>query len=854
MQMKSMAAVALATSGLITNIAAGDAVEWRVADGGNGHWYEGVAVAADISWDAAKVACESRGGHLATLTSPAEDDFLWALASHPTYWVVVNGPGWTGAKGPWLGLHQAPGSPTASGWSWVTGEPFTWAHSSFVPNDGCTSDENALNYIGPASGSRQWNDFPGDVPCEIWGFPRAYIIEWSADCNNDGIVDYGQIRAGQLADSNANDVPDVCEAGIASCTPSVGIAPTIPLRDLDQGEGLVVGIQPDGTLVSWGSYTPTLPSGQFESVATGRNCAIAIRADGTLVGFGANEYGRLNVPSGLFSVVSAADASWHAAGIRPDGSLLCWGYNNNGQCNVPAGSYWAVAAGGHEVWSGFTVAVRSDGALAGWGNNTWGQASVPAGSNFRSVAAGYYHALALRNDNTIAGWGWNANGQSTAPSGQFVQVACGSNESVALRADGTVLIFGSAPSEVVSFFGARTDCTKVQITCCGGAVALVSTDCDSNGAFDAVEIAAQPASDQNANGVPDVCESTLLVPSQYPTIQAAIDAVPANSQRTVQVAAGTYNESFSLNGKDVLVRGAAKNATILDGTGLITSIAKFTGGEPATAGVESLVFRNGTAGSRFTPATTFTVGGAIFATNTAAHIADCRFENCRADYGGAVYQLNGLFAWNNCVFVDNTANDEGGAVLVYNCTGSVSGSSFASNRCGVSGPGSGSAFKAVGSNGDGESVVLDSCAFTGGYATSSGAAVEFYENIKYQPGVMRIVNTSITGNISGEIVLNGAAGLRILGRMQSCVLATGTNICNNTPKNVDGPYFIEGAVTVCGCAADITDDGVVNGGDLGVMLSNWGLASSSGVGDISHDGVVDGVDLAELLARWGICQ
>ncbi len=378
-------------------------------------------------------------------------------------------------------------------------------------------------------------------------------------------------------------------------------------------------------------------------------------------------------------------------------------------------------------------------------------------------------------------------------------------------------------------------------------------DCDGNGIPNADEIASG-APDTNANGVPDICESTILVPSQYPTIQAAIDAVPANSQRTVQVAAGTYNESFSLNGKDVLVRGAAKNATILDGTGLITSIAKFTGGEPATAGVESLVFRNGTAGSRFTPATTFTVGGAIFATNTAAHIADCRFENCRADYGGAVYQLNGLFAWNNCVFVDNIANDEGGAVLVYNCTGSVSGSSFAGNRCGVSGPGSGSAFKAVGSNGDGESVVLDSCAFTGGYATSSGAAVEFYENIKYQPGVMRIVNTSITGNISGEIVLNGAAGLRVLGRMQSCVLATGTNICNNTPKNVDGPYFIEGAVTVCGCAADITDDGVVNGGDLGVMLSNWGLASSSGVGDISHDGVVDGVDLAELLARWGTCQ
>ena len=378
-------------------------------------------------------------------------------------------------------------------------------------------------------------------------------------------------------------------------------------------------------------------------------------------------------------------------------------------------------------------------------------------------------------------------------------------------------------------------------------------DCDGNGIPNADEIASG-APDTNANGVPDICESTILVPSQYPTIQAAIDAVPANSQRTVQVAAGTYNESFSLNGKDVLVRGAAKNATILDGTGLITSIAKFTGGEPATAGVESLVFRSGTVGSRFTPATTFTVGGAIFATNTAAHIADCRFENCRADYGGAVYQLNGLFAWNNCVFVDNIANDEGGAVLVYNCTGSVLRRVFQLVILLVSGPGSGSAFKSVGSNGDGETIVLDTCTITGNIAGDSGSAVEHYEHTKYHPGVLRVVNTSITGNTSGQPIPHGAAGLRVLGRMQSCVLATGTNICNNTPKNVDGPYFIEGAVTVCGCAADITDDGVVNGGDLGVMLSNWGLASSSGVGDVSHDGVVDGVDLAELLARWGICQ
>jgi hypothetical protein len=42
------------------------------------------------------------------------------------------------------------------------------------------------------------------------------MIEWSADCNGDGIVDYGQILAGELDDTNANNIPDCCEQG-ANC-------------------------------------------------------------------------------------------------------------------------------------------------------------------------------------------------------------------------------------------------------------------------------------------------------------------------------------------------------------------------------------------------------------------------------------------------------------------------------------------------------------------------------------------------------------------------------------------------------------------------------------------------------------
>ena len=41
----------------------------------------------------------------------------------------------------------------------------------------------------------------------------------------------------------------------------------------------------------------------------------------------------------------------------------------------------------------------------------------------------------------------------------------------------------------------------------------------------------------------------LMVPAQYPTIQAAIHAAP--SPATILVSAGTYAEAINLEGKDV---------------------------------------------------------------------------------------------------------------------------------------------------------------------------------------------------------------------------------------------------------------------------------------------------------------
>ena len=81
-------------------------------------------------------------------------------------------------------------------------------------------------------------------------FAASYIIEWSADCNSNGIVDFGEIRAGQLPDQNANNVPDGCECAaypeLDACCPG----------DL-YPNGTVNGADLGILLSEWGEVTPT---------------------------------------------------------------------------------------------------------------------------------------------------------------------------------------------------------------------------------------------------------------------------------------------------------------------------------------------------------------------------------------------------------------------------------------------------------------------------------------------------------------------------------------------------------------------------------------------------------------------
>lgn len=110
---------------------------------------------------------------------------------------------------------------------------------------------------------------------------------------------------------------------------------------------------------------------------------------------------------------------------------------------APATSdFIAVATGGHGGIPEFGIAAKANGTVVSWGNPP---APVPAGlTNVKTVAAGYYHALAIREDNSLVVWG-EFNGASPRlpasldPAIVAADVLTGSF--VAIEADGDLVVW-----------------------------------------------------------------------------------------------------------------------------------------------------------------------------------------------------------------------------------------------------------------------------------------------------------------------------------------------------------------------------------------------------------------------------
>ena len=145
-------------------------VQWTTGPGANGHFYDVIA-STGINWQDAQAAAVSAGGYLATITSAAENSFVFSLADQPQFW-YVNQPG--ANIGPWLGGFQPAGSPEpGGGYQWVTGEPFVYTDwSSGEPNNSSNTESRIHFFKNPAPGrSQQWNDVSDFV------LINGYVVE-----------------------------------------------------------------------------------------------------------------------------------------------------------------------------------------------------------------------------------------------------------------------------------------------------------------------------------------------------------------------------------------------------------------------------------------------------------------------------------------------------------------------------------------------------------------------------------------------------------------------------------------------------------------------------------------------------
>ena len=178
-----------------------DPIQWSESEGGNGHWYAYVQSSSPSCWETDRAMAEAMGGYLATVTNQAENSFLGQLAQ-PFYPLSA-----AANIGGYQDLEDPDYSEPGGAWKWITGEPFEYTNWQGGEPGCCGPNEDWLDFNAK---SARWRDRVNCLPDEDANSEWA-LIEWSDDCNGDGIVDYGQILNGELTDCDGNGVPDICE-------------------------------------------------------------------------------------------------------------------------------------------------------------------------------------------------------------------------------------------------------------------------------------------------------------------------------------------------------------------------------------------------------------------------------------------------------------------------------------------------------------------------------------------------------------------------------------------------------------------------------------------------------------------
>ena len=789
-------------------------VEWKVSDGGNGHWYEFNPTLT--SWQDARLTAINKGGELASLSNASERYFWMAL--------IPVGSGTAGCPGcTWLGGFQdhlaADYAEPAGGWRWSDGTP--WNYNFWNPGEpNNLNGQDFLYASGPTNGS--WDDSDGTC-C------APFIIEWSADCNGDGIIDYGQILSGELNDDNSNGVPDICEsqtwATVLEFVPNPAVvtdanlraaiaATNLPWRVLDKGTNIEMLLIPGGTFTMGCSASDSSNCQSDENPTHQVTLSKAFYLGKTEVTQAQWQAKMGSNPS--FSKppnVTTLDTS------RPVETVSWYdiaGFNTATGLRLPSEAEWEYACRGgtrtafHSM-PGYPNGTNDDGFL---GNIAW----------FTSNSGSKTHAVAGKAANAFGMYDMSGNVW------EFCQDYYG-NYSISPSTDP---IGPPSGTNHVTRGGCKDDAFNL---------------CRSsrrNGLFDST------TKDQNfgfrAARTP-VPYNVLNVPSQFATIQAAINAAPTSGW-TIQVAPGTYNEAIDFKGKAITVKATGTRAsTIIDGTGLTTSVVRAVTGETSATVLQGFTIRNGPIGSA---SGTYRLGGGMFISSASPTIRDCAFTANQAAYGGGMYALYSNSLVENCTFSQNSGSADGGGVQLYGGSPNVRNCVVSDNTAGNRGGG----FHVVQYNTG--AATLDGCTISGNRSNVSDGGGISMAPLAGAAQKFLVSNCDITNNFA-QARGGGVWAVVDPAAPQQNVTLSGNTICNNISaiskrENV-WALFEDGGNTICDCFSDMNGDGTTNSADLGIMLGYYATITDPDFiqPDQDMNGKIDSADLGSLLSSFGDC-
>jgi alpha-tubulin suppressor-like RCC1 family protein len=301
--------------------------------------------------------------------------------------------------------------------------------------------------------------------------------------------------------------PNIAGIQVLSPVPVHGAAANVTqLSSSAGGRQFVLSLRSDGTVWGWGlnsfdvlgdqpgGFAPAqiygLPPGIVQ-VAAGGTHGAAVAADGSVWTWGGNDRGQLGYPTpgvasptphqvpGLSGVRQVAAGVDFTVALRSNGEVWTWGANDLGQLGdgthtdrvtparnlagygmtqVSAGTYYALARRPGSVWAwGY-----NDGGQLGNGSTATDSASPVIVNrltqNATQVVAGSNHAFSVDPDGSL--WAWGANGRGQLGLGTVgpaavrtpqkvpglagvTQLAAGTEQSMALRSDGTLLVWGT---------------------------------------------------------------------------------------------------------------------------------------------------------------------------------------------------------------------------------------------------------------------------------------------------------------------------------------------------------------------------------------------------------------------------